>query len=118
MNTKPFLVSSRYNDIPWIGKTPDGEFVAQREGRFNLTISRPNTIGVTWSREYDSYADAESFIERKVERWTNKGWEASELSGSNSEQGCIELTHDEEADSILVHWHTIVEPNTDDTEES
>ncbi len=72
-----------------------------------LQIIRPNTIGVTYSAEYDNYADAEEFIERRVVRWCDAGWEASEPDESTSEAGCIELTHDDVADNILIQWETI-----------
>lgn len=72
-----------------------------------LTISRPNTIGTTFEREYDSYNDAEDFIERKVEKLADDDWEVTELKGSNSKAGTIEATHDNVADSVIIEWTTI-----------
>lgn len=72
-----------------------------------LTIERPNTLGVTHSAEYENYAQAEAFIELRVERLCDKGWQASEFADSTSERGIIELTHDDVADSIVIQWETI-----------
>lgn len=69
-----------------------------------LTIERPNTIGVTFTREYECYSDAEEFIERKCEQLADNGWELTELKGSNPKQGCIEAIHDNEADILLIQW--------------
>lgn len=71
-----------------------------------LKIERPNTVGVTYENEYDNYAEAEDFIERRVEKLCDQGWEASELASSNSLDGIIELTHDNHADVILIKWNT------------
>lgn len=72
-----------------------------------LTVERPNTIGITLTREFDAYP--EDWIERQCERLADKGWELSELSGSTSRSGTIECIHDHEADSLLIHWRTIQE---------
>lgn len=69
-----------------------------------LTISRPNTIGVYIIKEYDSYSEAENYIESKVESLVNKGFEVNKLSGSNSQSGTIEAMHDNEADVLLIQW--------------
>jgi hypothetical protein len=69
-----------------------------------LEVVRPNTVGTTYTAEYATYADAEDWIERKVERLCDKGWQASEIKGSNSQAGAIELTHDNEADVIVIQW--------------
>lgn len=72
-----------------------------------LTVSRPNTIGVTYSADFDSYADAEETIERRCERLADRGWELSELRGSTSRGGTIEATHDHEADVLLISWREL-----------
>lgn len=72
-----------------------------------LRIERPNTTDITHESEYDNYSQCEEFIERKVESLCDKGWEANEISGSNSAHGAIELTHDSIADIILISWDTI-----------
>ena len=71
-----------------------------------LTIERPNTIGTTYEKEYASYSDAEEFIERRVERLCDKGWEATEILSSTKE-GSICLTHDDAADCIIIRWETV-----------
>lgn len=74
-----------------------------------LTVERPNTIGVTQTREYDSYSEAEEWIERQAERLADKGWELSELRGSTSREGTIECTHDHHADVLLITWETVTD---------
>jgi len=37
-----------------------------------LTISRPNTVGVTQTKEFDSYIEAETYIESRCERLADK----------------------------------------------
>lgn len=74
-----------------------------------LTATRPNTIGQVMCKEYDSYSDAENYIERRCESLADRGWELNELSGSNSERGTIECTHDNEADILLIEWYTVKE---------
>lgn len=71
-----------------------------------VTIERPNTLGVTATKEFESYADAKTWIEGKCERLADKGWELSELSKSTSTKGVIEATHDYEADVLLIRWVT------------
>jgi hypothetical protein len=71
-----------------------------------LQVIRPNTIGVTFEREYDSYSDAEELIERKCEQLADQGWQLTEERGSNSNAGSIECVHDNVADSILIHWYS------------
>jgi hypothetical protein len=71
-----------------------------------LQFIRPNTVGVTFEESFDSYADAEELIERRCERLADKGWELDELKGSDSRNGCIEATHDDEADVLLIRWNT------------
>lgn len=70
-----------------------------------VKIIRPNTVGTTFQREFDTYP--EDFIERRVEKLCDNGWEATELSGSTTKSGTIELTHDYEADIMLITWETI-----------
>ena len=78
-----------------------------------LQVIRPNTIGVTMEREYECYAgECEEFVERHVERLSDRGWDASESAESTSECGSIELTNDNEADVILILWQTM--PETED----
>lgn len=72
-----------------------------------LTVERPNTIGVTQTRDYDSYSEAEEWIERQAERLADKGWDLHELSGSGSRSGTIECTHDDVADVLLISWETV-----------
>lgn len=72
-----------------------------------LTISRPNTIGDTFEHVYDTYP--EDFIEKRCEKLADKGWEVSELPGSTTKSGCIEATHDYEADILLIQWVTVNE---------
>ena len=72
-----------------------------------LTISRPNTIGITKTKEFESYAHAEDYIERTVEALADKGWDITELEHSTSWQGTIECTHDHEADILIIEWETI-----------
>jgi hypothetical protein len=72
-----------------------------------LYFERPNTIGIFKTKEYNNYSEAESFIESQVERHCDRQWEANESANSNSNNGCIELTHDEESDVLLIHWETV-----------
>ncbi len=72
-----------------------------------LQIVRPNTVGTTFTVEYENYSAAEDFIETRCERLADKGWELTELPGSTSKQGCIEATHDFEADILLIQWETV-----------
>ncbi len=57
-----------------------------------LTIERPNTTGITYSRVFESYP--EDWIERKCERLADHGWHLSEAWGSTSKHGLIEATHE------------------------
>ena len=72
-----------------------------------LTVSRPNTIGTYVAKEFDSYSSAENYIERQVERLADKGFECSEIAGSNSRSGAIECTSDSEADILVIEWTTV-----------
>jgi len=74
-----------------------------------LQVIRPNTIGVTFQREYETYAGAEDLIERQCERLADQGWELSEERGSSSKSGSIECVNDSVADSIIIQWETIGE---------
>ena len=69
-----------------------------------LQIVRPNTIGTTVTKEFENYSAAEDYIERKVERLADNGWECTELQGSNSNEGAIECTHDYKADILIIQW--------------
>jgi hypothetical protein len=73
----------------------------------NLTVSRPNTIGTTHERTANTYTDLEDWLERYIESKVDDGWEASELKGSDSKHGTIELTHENVADSIVIEWNTV-----------
>ena len=72
-----------------------------------LKVIRPNTVGVTFTREFEGYAEAEAFIERKWERLADLNWKVSELKGSSSREGSIECTHDHEADVLIITWETL-----------
>jgi hypothetical protein len=71
-----------------------------------LKYIRPNTVGVTFEDTFDSYAECEELIERRCERLADQGWELSELKGSDSRNGTIECTHDDQADVLLIQWRT------------
>ena len=72
----------------------------------SLKFIRPNTVGEIFSKEFENYSDAEDLIERKVERMADRGWNVTELRGSNSKNGRIECTHDNEADIFIIKWNT------------
>ena len=72
-----------------------------------LSIIRPNTIGTTLAKEFDDYGSAEDYIERRVEKLADSGWNVTELKGSTSQEGCIECVHDDVADILLIQWETV-----------
>lgn len=72
-----------------------------------VQINRPCSIGVTATKYFESYSEAEPTIERIAENRANNGWNISELKNSNSKQGVIECTHDDFADIILIEWETV-----------
>jgi hypothetical protein len=74
-----------------------------------LTISRPNTIGIFYADEYDSFAELEQYLEKRFERMADQGWQLSDLPGSDSFSGITEATHDEEADVMVFKWSQEVE---------
>ena len=77
-----------------------------------LTISRPNTIGVFSRKTFETYSgECEEYIERYVENRVDRGWDATEIHGSTSKGGIIELTHDNEADIVLIQWETLLTDN-------
>jgi hypothetical protein len=72
-----------------------------------LTLSRPSTVGTILTKRFDSYSSAEDYLERKVESLADKGYECSELTGSNSRNGTIECVSDFEADILVIEWTTV-----------
>lgn len=74
-----------------------------------LTVSRPNSIGTYITKEFDSYNDAETYIETRVEKLADSNWECTELEGSNSKCGTIECVHDDQADAIVIEWDTVAD---------
>lgn len=69
-------------------------------------IVRPHSVGVVHEAKYETYSELETFLEPYVERKCDAGWNATEFETSSSKTGCIELVHDEVADSILLRWLT------------
>lgn len=80
-----------------------------------VIVSRPNTIGITFEQDYETYTEAEEFIELQCERFANQGWSLSEDKSASSYQGSIEAVHDNIADSIIINWFTIVEKDAKET---
>ena len=69
-----------------------------------VTMEKPNTIGVYFTKDFDSYP--EDWIEYKCERLADQGYELTELKSSTS-QGLIEATHDDQADVTLIKWYEV-----------
>lgn len=74
---------------------------------YRVEIERPNTIGKTFEREFESWHECEDWIERRIERWCDDGWQATDVKGSSSRFGATELVHDNYADLILISWERI-----------
>lgn len=72
-----------------------------------LTVKRPNTVGVTLTKDFETPAECELYVERKVELLADMGWSLSEISGSSSTHGTIECTHDDRADTLLISWRKL-----------
>ena len=72
-----------------------------------VTLNRPNTIGTYLTKEFETFKDAEQFIESRCESLANRGWELSEIKGSSSKAGVVECTHDFEADVLLIEWRRL-----------
>lgn len=74
-----------------------------------LTISRPNSVGITYQKEFDTYAEASLYIERRCAHLSDKGWELSPMFKSSILNGGIEAVHGDEADLLLIQWSTITD---------
>lgn len=72
-----------------------------------FTKSRPLSLGTVSTEYFDTYSELEPKLERLMERLADRGYNLSELTGSNSKQGTIEVTHDAEADVTLYSWETV-----------
>lgn len=81
---------------------------------FLVEIVRPCTVGVTHSKEFDSFRDAEDYFERYAERLADRGWDLCDLDGSTVDRGAYEATHDDVADRIVVRWKRVVEAIADE----
>lgn len=69
-----------------------------------VTVSRPNTLGVTDVRSFKRYAEARGWVSAQVERFKSEGWLTREIRGYGSLTGSIEATHEHHADSIIIEW--------------
>jgi hypothetical protein len=68
-----------------------------------VSISRPNTVGVTRTEEFEYSADACAWIHGRLGHWADLGWECGPAEG-DARSGSFELTHDDVADVIVIAW--------------
>ncbi len=71
--------------------------------KLNLIIDYHSNVFTPDKRVYPSYADAEDFIERKVEKLADALWDIEEICGSNSKKGQINCRHFNGAE-ITIKW--------------
>lgn len=82
-----------------------------------VEVSRPNTVGVTISKEFDSCEEAFDWIDDQKKKLKKQGWNISEREKNTDYKGTIEATHDDEADLLLIDW-IAAECDTEEIEEN
>jgi hypothetical protein len=76
---------------------------------FEVTISRPNTIGKTKDLDFENYLGLSDWIFKYIGEKLEEGWNDSWGENNSQEYGSVELTHEKHADLILIEWQKVSE---------